>query len=576
MVYVEELEKNGEKYFYVTKNFRVSEGFKKIRIYFGKNKPSVDDMARAEKEIEASAVSEGLMDEEVTPLGEPWFLIEEISNTNALHGVSTMQQWSDLSNYGLTEGNVLYSLWENTDGKAFIYFPKKRFLESGKAVFQKLVSDPEWGLWLNREITAKSMEYYWYAENLPDKEKLETMSNEELAVLFRELMAKQLASQGAGMPWNTLEFEEQYLTNYLNDRLAKAIEEKHLHGKAQVFSTLTTPTEESFAQNEALSILSIATLVQSDEELLKLFTQNEPSEISKKLSLFPQLNAMVKEHHRNFCWLSFMYEGPEWPIGYFIETLAGLVRQTPEPVHLYQKHLNAFFELKKRQFELTSKLELDEKTRALIEVAKGILYTKGLRKDCLYHAYYLSGPLLNEIARRLNITLTQLRRFMPWEVPVALIEGKANIQLLDERVKHYIQYVADGKTYVLSGRKGTAFMKKLRLEKENVLEAKELKGQCACPGVARGVAKIVNSPKDLWKMQQGDILVSHATNPDLVPAMKKAGAIVTDMGGITCHAAIVSRELRIPCVIGTKLATKTLKDGDVVNVDATHGIIKLL
>jgi len=78
------------------------------------------------------------------------------------------------------------------------------------------------------------------------------------------------------------------------------------------------------------------------------------------------------------------------------------------------------------------------------------------------------------------------------------------------------------------------------------------------------------------KMKQGDILVSIATDPDIVPAMKKAAAIVTEQGGVTSHAAIVSRELKIPCVIGTKIATKVLKDGMEVEVDANKGIVTVL
>ena len=93
-------------------------------------------------------------------------------------------------------------------------------------------------------------------------------------------------------------------------------------------------------------------------------------------------------------------------------------------------------------------------------------------------------------------------------------------------------------------------------------------------GVARGVVKIVNIKRDLNKMRKGNILVSTATNPELLSAMKKAAAIVTDEGGITCHAAIVSRELEIPCVVGTGFATQILKDGDRVEVNATKGTIK--
>ena len=76
------------------------------------------------------------------------------------------------------------------------------------------------------------------------------------------------------------------------------------------------------------------------------------------------------------------------------------------------------------------------------------------------------------------------------------------------------------------------------------------------------------------KVNEGDILVSVATTPSIIMAMKKAAAFVTDEGGLTCHAAIVAREMKKPCVIGTKIATKVFKDGDVVEVDAERGIVR--
>ena len=78
----------------------------------------------------------------------------------------------------------------------------------------------------------------------------------------------------------------------------------------------------------------------------------------------------------------------------------------------------------------------------------------------------------------------------------------------------------------------------------------------------------------MLKMKDGDILVSVATTPSIVPAMKKAAAIVTDEGGLTCHASIVSRELNIPCVVGLKAVTKFVKDGDMLEVDATKGVVR--
>jgi pyruvate,water dikinase len=95
-------------------------------------------------------------------------------------------------------------------------------------------------------------------------------------------------------------------------------------------------------------------------------------------------------------------------------------------------------------------------------------------------------------------------------------------------------------------------------------------------GKATGRVKILKSVKEINKIEKGDILVAVMTRPDYVPAMKKAAAIVTDEGGVTSHAAIVSRELGIPCIIGTKIATKILKDGMLVEVNANHSWVKII
>ncbi|MBP1929533.1 pyruvate,water dikinase [Methanolinea mesophila] len=100
-----------------------------------------------------------------------------------------------------------------------------------------------------------------------------------------------------------------------------------------------------------------------------------------------------------------------------------------------------------------------------------------------------------------------------------------------------------------------------------------LQGQGASPGIASGKVVIVSDVKDSGKIRDGDILVTRMTNPDMVPAMRKVAAIVTDEGGMTCHAAIVSRELGTPAVVGTKKATAILKPGQVITVDGEKGLI---
>jgi len=107
-------------------------------------------------------------------------------------------------------------------------------------------------------------------------------------------------------------------------------------------------------------------------------------------------------------------------------------------------------------------------------------------------------------------------------------------------------------------------------------EVKEIKGQPACRGHARGKVRLILDSKSIYELQDREILVTEMTTPEYVPAMKKSAAIVTDEGGVTCHAAIVSRELNKPCIIGTKIATQVLKDGDEVEVDAEQGIVRKL
>ncbi|MFQ5827349.1 MAG: phosphoenolpyruvate synthase, partial [Dehalococcoidia bacterium] len=98
-----------------------------------------------------------------------------------------------------------------------------------------------------------------------------------------------------------------------------------------------------------------------------------------------------------------------------------------------------------------------------------------------------------------------------------------------------------------------------------------LSGMAASPGISTGSVKTVHQATEIDKVEEGDVLVAEKTNPDFVPAMKRAVAIVTDSGGRTSHAAIVSRELGLPCVVGTELATQTLKDGQMITVDGSRG-----
>src|SRR3990167_2686284 len=156
-------------------------------------------------------------------------------------------------------------------------------------------------------------------------------------------------------------------------------------------------------------------------------------------------------------------------------------------------------------------------------------------------------------------------------------------QIADKLQKHYYfpqdaEWAKEGKNlYIVQTRPVTT-------TKERVVEKSEgyataltsiLTGTPASPGIASGPVKIITSAKEIEKVKPGDVLVAPMTSPDFVPAMRKAVAIVTDQGGQTSHAAIVSRELGIPCVVGTKMATKELKAEQIVTVDGATGQVYL-
>ncbi len=128
-----------------------------------------------------------------------------------------------------------------------------------------------------------------------------------------------------------------------------------------------------------------------------------------------------------------------------------------------------------------------------------------------------------------------------------------------------------GRIWIVQTRPVTT-VKEAEKEKEPKIKRQViLKGQAASPGIATGPVQKIKSAKEINKVQKGDILVTSMTTPDFVPAMKKVVAVVTNKGGQTSHAAIVSRELGIPCIVGTKTATRVLKNGQMITINGSRG-----
>ncbi len=182
-----------------------------------------------------------------------------------------------------------------------------------------------------------------------------------------------------------------------------------------------------------------------------------------------------------------------------------------------------------------------------------------------------------EIGKRLNLTGREVRFLSPDEL-INILNKNADFPPKEEiysRMESFVLTRHDQDIQLLTGKKAEEVVQRELITFISNNE-KVLKGTSASPGKVTGKAKIVLGIQDEHKIESGDVLVARQTTPDLLGAMKKSVAIITDEGGLLCHAAIVSRELKLPCIVGIKNATKILKDGDLVEVDANKGIVKIL
>ncbi|MBI4049535.1 MAG: hypothetical protein HY395_01825 [Candidatus Doudnabacteria bacterium] len=388
---------------------------------------------------------------------------------------------------------------------------------------------------INREIIKSSDELTRYSSGI-FRANLEKKSNLELYRLYKVYLDKQCKVYNYGVIPVYLDFYKPHLTSYLVE---------YLKGRKDLFAQLTIPEKLSKVQEEEISLLKTAVK-------------------QKKL----------KQHIEQYRYMGYNFEGPAFPDSYFIKRIKEALRDKVRPQTKIALIKQQKLKEREEHDRLVKILQIDKEHQKLLNLTKGFIYSKDYRKMSLVQSYYELEPLLRELANRFDLTLAEIRNCRLDEIKQMAL-GKPRPTELSARMQGCLFVVLNrklpGKVLVDSRYHS---MRHYLLQKEDLTEVNFFHGQTACIGRARGRVKIISGVKDLKKMKDGDIMVAQMTNPDLVPAMKKAAAIVTDLGGITSHAAIVSRELKKPCVIGTKIATKVLKDGDLVEVDANNATIK--
>ena len=192
-------------------------------------------------------------------------------------------------------------------------------------------------------------------------------------------------------------------------------------------------------------------------------------------------------------------------------------------------------------------------------------------------------PLFQEMARRSGSSTWRDIFYLTHEETTMIVRGEhvPVRKLKAERQIVAIEITDDGVRRFVDPERTRAFAEYIRSvhgapTREKTEAVESFKGFSANKGVVRGIVKVVMNSSEFHKIHPGDILVTAMTSVDFVPVMEKAGAFVTNEGGVTSHASIVSREMNKPCIIGTKIATQVLKDGDEVEVNADEGIVKIL
>jgi phosphohistidine swiveling domain-containing protein len=351
-----------------------------------------------------------------------------------------------------------------------------------------------------------------------------------------------------------------------------AILKKYGQKGIEEFTTLSTPTEDSFIKTEEKELLRIAAEYHNSSE-----TANKSAIIK------------IKSHAEKFHWITNNYKDvKKLDEGYFLEKIKHIKNPTQsqhdlgeEERKFMSKHASL---LKKNMFTK------EECTKALLVAEAAILQDRRKRNN-LISLYYIF-EFLKEFSKRTSYSFEELCTTSYFEMKqIALsldsvkrdeIKDKAYVvpkSELASRVRCCAVLIEIGSGElglgkVYGGKEAEELFRIIDTADDVKKGVEELRGVSASLGKAKGRARIVLDVSNVKQFNEGDILIASMTRPEYMPLMKKAAAIVTNEGGISSHAAILSRELRKPCIIGTKFATKVFKDGDIVEVDADKGIVR--
>lgn len=390
---------------------------------------------------------------------------------------------------------------------------------------------------------------------------LKEMSNEELLGMFHTFVHYYIDEYAiAGITY--------IYADALSEILFKKLDARFSSEASKIIASVTHPEVPTFLYSQRKEMLELMQKLIS-EFGIELFKKNKAeleSIVKKSPNLYPELIA----HSEKYFWKENNYKRKKLlgPIDFLEKMKDELIsfKNLEEELKVIAEQEKEIIQNKQNYL---SKLTVEELAIATL-LEKGTTMQDD-RKKCVLLANHIIYTFLEEVSRRTRIDYELLVNATPWELP-KILNGEFDLGIIKERMNDWFSIYYDDKgSYADVG-----FMKGRKYDLPDHGEVSELRGTPASPGSIRGKVKVIVSESKFSKMNKGDILVSGMTRPEYIPVIGKAAGIITDEGGLTCHAAIVSREMKIPCIVGAKIATHVLKDGDEIELDANKGLIKIL
>ncbi len=314
--------------------------------------------------------------------------------------------------------------------------------------------------------------------------------------------------------------------------------------------------------------------IKNEQELaaaLEILTTPEKISFYQEEELDLAQTSDVKAHVQKYFWIGNGYGGVRTlNANYFGK------RKKELPLNFKEKLKVRLKEIQEKKNEVSEKYRLSPHVIEMCNAfVNGIEWQDERKKMILIYVHH-KELMLTEASRRLHIPQDDLRNFGTAEI-LEMLRGKLQNQKMikDRRVAFAAAMVPNKKLKMLNSKTALTYWKTY-LEKQVDSSTKELKGIVVSSGTkpVRARVMVLRDPHRADSFPKGDILVAPMTTPEYIFAMKRASAIITDTGGLMSHAAVTSRELGVPCIVGTKYATTWLKDGDLVEVDTNQGVVR--